>query len=117
MKLRGLIVKTVGIVEPVRQALVPLEEGVRAAFIFGSVARGDDTASSDIDVLVISDSLGYSELFDALQLAEAALARPVRPTVLSTQEWRKQRDSKNSFAARIAAQPRLSVVGSEDDIT
>jgi predicted nucleotidyltransferase len=116
MELRGLIVKTVGIVEPVRQALAPLADSIKAAFIFGSVAKGEDTASSDIDVLVISDSLDYSELFEALQAAEGVLARPVRPTVLSTREWRKQRATKNSFAARIATGPHLLVVGTENDI-
>src|SRR5688572_16152044 len=101
-ELRGLIVKTVGIVEPVRRALAPLEGAIRAAFIFGSVAKGEDTASSDIDVLVIADSIDYSDVFDALQVAERVLARPVRPTVLSAKEWRRQTGTKNSFAARIA---------------
>ena len=109
--------KTVGVVEPLRQALLSHAKNIHAAFVYGSVAKGSDTASSDVDVLVVSDSLGYPEVFDALQPAEDALARPVKPTVLSLEEWRKQSRARDSFAARIAAQPRLFVIGSERDIS
>lgn len=116
-ELRGLIVKTVGVVEPLRRALSPQAEKIHGAFIYGSFAKGSHTASSDVDVLVVSDSLGYPEVFEALQAAEAVLARPVKPTVLSMKEWRKQSRARDSFASRIAAQPRLFVIGSESDIS
>jgi predicted nucleotidyltransferase len=115
-ELRGLIVKTVGIVEPLRRALSPLEGEVLAAFVFGSVAKGQDIASSDIDLFVISDSLDYQRVFEVVQAAEEVLARPIRPTVLSVKEWRKQSSTRNSFAARIASQPRIFVIGTENDI-
>jgi len=115
-ELHGLIVKTVGVVEPLRQALMAKAEDVRAAFVYGSVAKRTDTAGSDIDLMVISDRLGYQDLFEALQSAEAVLARPVNPNVMSLAEWRAKRAEKDSFAARIAAQPRLFVVGSDDDL-
>jgi predicted nucleotidyltransferase len=116
-ELRGLVVKTVGIVEPMRKALLPHARKIRAAFVYGSVAKGTDTATSDIDLLVVSDSLEYPQVFEALQAAEAVLARPVQPTVLSQKEWRKQSRTSNSFAARIASQPRLFVLGTENDIS
>ncbi len=116
-ELRGLIVKTVGLSEPLRSALLPLATQIRAAFVFGSVAKGEDTVASDIDLLVVSDSLGYAEVFEAVQAAEGVLARPVKPTVLSLKEWRKQSRVRDSFAARIASQPRLFVIGTESDIS
>ena len=82
-ELRGLIVKTVGIVDPLRKALEPLAGQIFAAFVYGSVAKGTDTAKSDIDLMVVSDSLHYPELYEALQSAEAALSRPVNPTVIT----------------------------------
>jgi len=115
-ELHGLVVKTVGVVEPLRQALEPKAKSIHAAFVYGSVAKGTDTARSDIDLMVISDRLGYPDLFEALQSAEAVLARPVNPSVMSLAEWRAQRSRKDSFASRIAAQPRLLVTGSDDGL-
>ncbi len=115
-ELRGLVVKTVGVLEPLRRALATKAQDLRAAFVYGSVAKGTDTARSDIDLLVISDRLGYQDLFDALQPVERALARPVNPNVVSLAEWRTRRAKKDSFIARIASQPRLFVIGSDDDL-
>ena len=115
-ELQGLITKTVGLVEPLRRALEPLASEIDAAFVYGSIAKGTDKAGSDIDVLVVSERLGYQELFTALQSAEASLARSVNPNVMTPREWRARRQEKGSFAARIAAQPRLCVIGSDDDL-
>jgi len=115
-ELHGLIVKTVGMVEPLRQSLAPKARDIRAAFIYGSVAKGSDKAGSDIDLLVISDRLRYPDLFDALQRAEAALARAVNPTVLTVSEWRTRRARRDSFVARVAAQPKVFVIGSDSDL-
>lgn len=115
-ELHGLIVKTVGVVEPLRQALRPRAEDIQAAFVYGSVAKGTDTAASDLDLMVVSDRLGYQDLFELLQPAEEMLARPVNPNLMSLAEWRTKRDQSDTFAARIAAQPRLFVMGSDDDL-
>jgi predicted nucleotidyltransferase len=115
-ELHGLIVKTVGIVQPLRRALTAKAQDIRAAFVYGSVAKGTDKVGSDVDVMVISDRLGYEDLFEALQAAERVLARSVNPNVMSLAEWRAKRAKKDSFAARIAAQPRLFVIGSDDDL-
>jgi len=115
-ELQGLIAKTVGLVEPLSRALGPLTDEIQAAFVYGSIAKGTDTAGSDIDVLVVSERLGYPELFTALQSAEAVLARSVNPNVMTPRDWRARRSEKGSFAARIAAQPRLFLIGSDDDL-
>lgn len=62
--------KTVGLAEPLREALAPLAKRIAAAFVFGSVAKRSDTAASDIDVLVLSDSVDYADAFAALQTAK-----------------------------------------------
>lgn len=115
-ELHGLIVKTVGVVEPLRQALTPLARKIDAAFVYGSMAKQTDHAASDIDVLVLSDTLAYPILFEALQAVEPALGRAVNPNVMTRTEWRTKRARKDSFAARIAAQPKLFVIGSDHDL-
>ncbi len=113
-ELHGLVVKTMGVVEPLRVALEPLSGRILAAFVFGSVAKGGDHAGSDLDLLVVSDDLAYTDVYTALQSAEVRLARPVNPTVMTRAEWRQKRARRDSFAARVAAQPKLFVIGSED---
>ena len=108
--------KTVGLAEPLREALAPLAKRITAAFVFGSVAKRSDTAASDIDVLVLSDSVDYVDVFAALQSAEAKLGRTVNPTVYSPADWRKKRKSGNAFVVKVAAQPKLFLIGSEKDL-
>jgi len=115
-ELHGLVTKTVGLVEPLRHALERHAPAISAAFVYGSVAKRTDTADSDIELLVVSDRLRYPEAFEALQGAEEALARPVRPTVMTVADWRAKRSRRDSFAARVAGQPKLFVIGSDDDL-
>ncbi len=114
-ELHGLIVKTSGLIGPLRAALAPLAERIRAAFVYGSIAKGTDRAASDIDVMVISDDVDYTELFSALTPGESALARTVSPNLMSLGEWRRKQ-KQAGFAARIAGQPRLFVLGSDSDL-
>jgi predicted nucleotidyltransferase len=115
-ELHSLIVKTVGVAEPLRQALARKARAIRAAFVYGSVAKGTDGARSDIDLMVISDSLRYSDLFEALQEAELVLGRTINPTVMTVAQWRAKRARADSFVARVAGQERVLVIGSDDDL-
>src|SRR3989344_3828027 len=108
--------KTVGLAEPLREALAPLAKRITAAFVFGSVAKRSDTAASDIDVLVLSDSLDYADVFAAQQSAEAKLGRTINPTVYKPADWRKKRKSGNAFVVKVAAQPKLFLIGSEEGL-
>ena len=78
--------------------------------------KRSDTATSDIDVLVISDSVDYADVFAALQSAEARLARTINPTVYSPANWRKKRKSGNAFVVKVAAQPKLFLIGTEKEL-
>ena len=101
---------------PGLEALARSTAAIRAAFVYGSVAKGRDTVDRDVDLMVISDVLRPAGLFEALQQAEDRLGRPVRPTVLSSSEWRRKRAQQDSFVDRVASQPKLFVIGSEDDL-
>jgi predicted nucleotidyltransferase len=111
-ELRGLIAKTVGVVEPLRSALAPLAGRIDRAFVFGSVAKGAERAGSDIDLLVVTDDLAYADVYAALEAAERILGRTINPTVFTRAEWKRKRAQRDSFAARISRQPRLFVIGS-----
>jgi predicted nucleotidyltransferase len=108
--------KTVGLAEPLRRALAPLAKRITTAFVFGSVAKRSDTAASDIDMLVLSESIDYADVFAALQSAEARLGRTVNPTVYSPANWRKKRKAGNAFVVKVAAQPKVFLIGTEEDL-
>jgi predicted nucleotidyltransferase len=115
-ELTGLVLKTVASTEPLRNSLEPFADNVRAAFIYGSVAKGTDTAQSDIDLMVIGDELDLAELYTALQNAEAVLRRNVSPIFLSPKDWRRKASQKGSFVGQLITQPKLFIFGSENDL-
>lgn len=114
-ELHGLVIKTSGLVEPLKAALQPLAKQIQAAFVYGSVAKGSDTAGSDIDLMIIADDLGYGDIYKALQKAEDKLRRPVNPNLMTTQEWRRKSADDSAFAGKIARQPRLFIIGEADE--
>ena len=115
-ELHQLILKTVGMVDPIRQALTAYRPSIRAAFVYGSVAKEKDTAKSDIDLMIVGDNLSYSEVYSSLQKAESVLGRPVNPNLISVGEWARKLKNKSSFIARILSQPKLFVIGNEDEL-
>jgi len=112
-ELHGLVVKTVGLVEPLRVALAPIARQIDLAFVFGSVAKGTEKAGSDLDLMVVSNELGYADVYEALQGAEEILGRTINPTVWTRAEWTRERRKNDSFAKRIASQSRIFVIGDE----
>lgn len=109
--------KTVGLAGPIGEALKPLSRHIVAAFVYGSVAKKSDTARSDIDLLVVSDSLAYADLYKALGPLGARLGRDVNPTVLSRKDLAARLKQGSAFARRILEQPKIWVIGTERDIS
>ncbi len=112
-ELRGLVLKTSGLVDVLRSALAPVASQIEAALVFGSVAKGMDTAKSDIDLLVVSERLAYAELFAALEPASSRLKRTISPTLYSRAEIDKRIRDGNAFIKRVLAQPKLWVLGED----
>jgi predicted nucleotidyltransferase len=115
-ELRGLIVKTVGLVGPLADALSPLASKIRTAFVFGSVAKSEDTSESDLDLMIIGDDLAYAEVYTALQDVEARLGRSIHPNVMSAGDWHRKLVKRSAFVTRVNSQPKLFVLGSKDDL-
>jgi predicted nucleotidyltransferase len=115
-ELRGLVEKTVGLVEPIRQSFRPYARAIKSAFIYGSVAKGTDTADSDIDLIVIGDNLNYSDLYTAARTAESRLGRKVNPLFLSLKDWQRKASDHGSVISKISRSPKIFIVGSEEDL-
>jgi len=115
--LRELVLRTAGLADVLREALTPLAPQLLAAFVFGSIAKGEDNASSDVDLFVVSDTLTFSELFGALETAGRALGRDVNPVVHSRLEVATLRRKKNSFIERVMDQPKIWIYGDKDALS
>jgi predicted nucleotidyltransferase len=115
-ELRSLVVKTFGLVEAMREALTAIADRIQVAFVYGSQASGTDKASSDVDVMIVSEDLAYAEVYAALGGAERILGRPINPTVVSLTEWRQKGQDRNHFLQNVSERPKLFVLGTEDDL-
>ena len=115
-ELHSIALKTVALAEPLRAALAPLARRVRAAFVYGSVAKRQDTATSDIDLMIVSDKLVYAEVFAALEDVTVRIGRTVNPTIYTMKEMSKRIKQDNAFIKRVLAQPKLWLIGNEDDV-
>lgn len=115
-ELRLIVLKTFGVVEVLREALSPLASEVKLACVYGSMAQGGDRASSDIDVMLISETLSYGQVMAALEPAEKRLARTVQITQYTLDELIERRRKNHPFLAEVLRQPKLMLIGTEDDV-
>ena len=115
-ELCGIIKKTAGLIPPIREALDPVRERIDFAFVFGSVARGGDTAESDIDVMVVSDELRRGEVQRYLYRTEHRLGRRIGLMARRRAEFAQESKVEDSFISHVLAGPVLFVLGSMKDV-
>jgi predicted nucleotidyltransferase len=115
-ELSAMVQKTFGLAEPLRAALAPLASRISAAFVYGSIAKQQDTARSDVDLMILSDSLAYSDLYATLESVSQRLGRTVNPTIYTHKELAKRVRSGESFVTRVLEQPKIWLIGGEDDL-
>lgn len=113
--LAAIFRKTHGVVPALREALSPLDNGIALAWIFGSVAKGTETAGSDIDLLVLGD-VGFADLVRTLHPLQESLQREINPVLYSTRELQARLQSGDAFARELLGKPKLLVKGDRDDI-
>lgn len=114
-ELKSLIGKTVGVGDILRRALKPLKQLIRLAFIFGSMARGEENPGSDIDLLVVGE-VSFSDVVLNLQAAQNALGREVNSTVYSNAEFVKRLREKRPFVTSVTYEKKIYVIGDEDEL-
>ena len=115
-ELRGLVLKTMGLADVLKVALAPLAPQIDLAFVYGSVAKQQDTAHSDIDVMIVSANLGYADVFGALEGAATTLGRKVNPTLYTPAELAKRISLDNSFVTSVLQQPKIWLLGNEEQL-
>jgi predicted nucleotidyltransferase len=111
-----LIVKTSGVVGALRTALLPVNERVHLALVFGSVARGTMNAASDVDLLVISDDLKVRDLAAPIRQAGESLGREISLNLYKPREWAQRISSGHPLAKSILSNPRLVLLGDEGEL-
>jgi predicted nucleotidyltransferase len=114
-ELRGILKKTAGVADVLREALAPLSGRISAAFVYGSVASGAERHSSDIDIMVVG-SASFEEVVGALHSSQKELRREINPNVYSLAEFKKKAKEKGSFLARVLDEPKLFILGKEHDL-
>ena len=114
-ELRGLIVKTAGVGDALRVALAPLAERIRAAFIYGSVARGAERRASDVDVMVIGE-VSFAETADALGRAQEAIGREINSSVYPPEEFRAKLAAKHHFLRSVLKGEKIFLIGDEREL-
>lgn len=114
-ELRGLLLKTAGLVDQVRDALAPLANAIRVAFIYGSIAANAEKSSSDVDLILIG-AVKLSSLSRLLKPLEEALSRPVNPSLYSESEFRDKVRDGNHFLTTVLGERKLFIIGSESDL-
>lgn len=112
-ELVSIVRKTFGLAHPLREALAPLAERIQSAFVYGSVAKGSDTASSDIDLMIVSDDLSYADVMGALHPLMERLGRDINPTIYSSANLVQRIESGHGFPARVLQQPRIWIAGED----
>jgi predicted nucleotidyltransferase len=114
-ELQGLLVKTAGVVDVLREALKSFTKRIDSAFVYGSMARATEIASSDVDVMIIGQ-VGLADLTPALRRAEARLSRPVNPTLYTREEFATKLQAGHHFLKAVLDGEKLSILGDTHDL-
>jgi predicted nucleotidyltransferase len=113
-ELHGLLAKTAGIFSQLSEALAPLANEIEFALVYGSFARGEETAGSDVDLMVVGKAT-LDELLERLASVERGLQRPVNPTVYSSREVRAKLKAGNHFLKAIQEGKSTFLIGDEHE--
>lgn len=100
-ELKSILAKTSGIRDILHEALTSLKDQVKLAFLYGSIARGEEKASSNVDLMVVGE-ISFSDVVSALAKIETKLGREVNPTVYGPREFREKLAAKNHFLSAVA---------------
>lgn len=114
-ELKDLVSKTVGLNAVLRSSLEHLSGRIRFAVIFGSLARGAESSSSDVDILIVGD-VHFSEVVEAFQETQRELRREINPVVYSEPEFLDRVGSDHYFVSRVLDAPITFLIGNRDEL-
>jgi len=113
-EIKNIVLKTVGLVDVLREALQESPE-IRSAFVFGSIARGEEKADSDIDLMVIGN-IGLRQISALTSPLVDQIGREINPHVFTVSEYKKRIAQKEHFISQVMSEPKLFVIGNEQDL-
>ncbi len=114
-ELASILRKTSGLANVLTETLISVKEQIQVAFVFGSVARGEQQSSSDVDVMIIG-TLSFGDAVQLLHPAQAILQREINPVVYSIEEFQRRVKNKDSFLNEVLAKPKLLIIGTENEL-
>lgn len=114
-ELAGILRKTSGMVDVLSESLSSAQDKINTAFVFGSIARGDEQSNSDVDVMIIG-SLGFGDAVQLLHPTQDVLQREINPVVYSTEEFNRRIKNNDSFINEVLDKPKLFIIGSENEL-
>ncbi len=115
-ELVNIVRKTFGVADGIREALRPLDKHIDLAFIYGSIAKGNDTKLSDIDLMLVGEELSYGNVVEVLLPLEESLQRSINPTLFEKNDFITKLNANNSFVSRVMEQPKIPIKGDENGI-
>lgn len=115
VELLGIVRKTFGIAEQLRAALAPFTEHLVWAFVYGSIAKGNEHAGSDIDLMLIGENLSYGDVMEHLLPIEESLGRTINPTLYTPADWQAKKAVGNNFVVRVAQQDKIDLIGRDPE--
>jgi predicted nucleotidyltransferase len=116
-ELRGIVRKTFGVARVLKEALTSLEGRIGVAFLFGSVATGRETSTSDVDVLVVGDKLSLADIVPAIAEAQRELGREINPSLYPTEEFCRKLAEGQHFVSSVVAGEKIFLIGDEHKLT
>jgi predicted nucleotidyltransferase len=114
-ELASILRKTTGIKEVLAESLASLTGHITLALVFGSIASGKATASSDIDLLLVGN-LSFGDAVKAIYPAQELLGRDINPKLYSTVEWQTARQQNSAFVRELYEKPVINIIGDRDDL-
>ena len=113
-ELLSIVRKTFGVADVIRTAVDSILDDMALAFVYGSIAKAEDTDKSDVDLFVVTEELAYSEVMELLLEAEQQLGRTINPTIYGLDELKEKVQQENAFVTRVLAQPKIWIKEDED---
>ncbi len=110
-ELHGIVVKTLGIAEQLKSAVEPIKDEMLLAFIYGSVASNKVKVGSDVDLLVVSDTLTLEDIYSVVENFEGKFSLRVNPTLYKGAEYKRRKTAKNPFLTKLLNGPVVWIVG------
>ncbi len=114
-ELRSIMVKSAGIADVIREALAPFAAAIDVAWIFGSFAKGEEVAESDVDLLILGE-VDVRRVTSALSAKHDVLQREINPVIYSREEFRRRAKERNHFALSVLREPKIFLIGDETNL-